>query len=264
MSLRSETSDNVIEIKNMSVAYSAKPVLWEVDLQIPNGVCACVLGPNGAGKSTLIKGMLGLQKPLLGEVKFFDKPFKEVYKKVAYIPQKSDVNWDFPTTVLDVTLMGRYSHRGWIRRTNKQDLEIAKEALSKMGMLDFKDRQISQLSGGQRQRVFLARALAQEADLYILDEPLAGVDAITEAVVINQLKTFAKEGKSSLVVHHDLHTVREYFDYVIFIKGRVVAAGPFASTFTHENIERCFGQRMARELDLEEQTVDFQTHLMKK
>lgn len=233
----------VLDVQNLTVAYHETPVLWEINLQIPEGVRACIIGPNGSGKSTFIKSVLSLLKPLVGSVKILGEDFAKVRKKVAYIPQANSVNWDFPTTVLDVAVMGRYTSKSWLRRVDKQDKEIAIEALKEMGMNHLMNRQISQLSGGQRQRVFLARALAQKADLYFLDEPLAGVDALTEKVVMEQLKKFQQLGKTSIVVHHDLQTVREYFDYVIFINRRLIAAGPIDEIFTEYNINKCFGSK---------------------
>lgn len=231
-----------IKIKNMTVAYNAEPVLWNIDVAFYQGKLTAILGPNGAGKSTLLNAMLGLIHPISGNVNFLkgDKnwgTFKSVQKNVAYVPQKSSVDWDFPTDVLDVVVMGRYAHLGWMKRPKKRDYEIAEEKLEQVGMLDFKKRQISQLSGGQRQRVFLARALAQEAAVYLLDEPLAGVDIKTEKVIINLLQELVAQNKTVVVVHHDLQTVEEYFDEVVFLNHEITDAGSVSSTFTEENIE---------------------------
>lgn len=234
-----------IKIKNMTVAYQADPVLWNVDVAFKQGKLTAILGPNGAGKSSLLNAMLGLINPISGHIEFLKNnghwgDFKSVQKSVAYVPQKSSVDWDFPTDVLDVVVMGRYAHLGWIKRPRKLDYKIAEEKLEQVGMLDFKKRQISQLSGGQRQRVFLARALAQEADIYLLDEPLAGVDIKTEKVIIHLLKELIAQNKTVAVVHHDLQTVEEYFEEVIFLNHEIIASGSVASTFSEENIEETY------------------------
>lgn len=234
--------NHAIKLEHVTVAYNAKPVLWNVTTTFEAGKMTAIVGPNGAGKSTLMKSMLNLAKPIAGEVTF-DVPgqknvsYAKVKNEVAYVPQNSSVDWDFPTTVEDVVLMGRYGKLGWFKRPRKKDYEIAKSMLDAVGMPTFKGRQISQLSGGQRQRVFLARALAQEADIYILDEPLAGVDIKTEKVIINLLRDLVSEGKTVIVVHHDLDTVPKYFDHVLLLNHEVVAAGPVETTFTRENID---------------------------
>lgn len=234
-----------IRIKNMTVAYQAEPVLWNVDLRFHRGKLTAIVGPNGAGKSTLLNSMLGLIKPISGEVQFSTQEnkwgnFKTNQKDIAYVPQKSAVDWDFPTTVLDVVVMGRYGHLGWIKRPGKKDYQIAKEKLDQVGMLPFINRQISQLSGGQRQRVFLARALTQEAVIYILDEPLAGVDMKTEKLIMDLLKQLVSENKTVIAVHHDLQTVEEYFDEVIFLNHEAIASGPVESVYNKENIEETY------------------------
>lgn len=231
-----------VVVEDLTMAYQYQPVLWDLDLEIPEAVRCAIVGPNGAGKSTLLKGMLGLMKPLSGSVRFFGHPLKEVYERVAYIPQKSSVNWSFPTTVLDVVLMGRYVHLGWVKRSSEKDKELAKAALDAMGMLDFADRQINDLSGGQKQRVFLARALCQEADLTFMDEPLAGVDFQTETVIMKKIKDMQSEGKTIVAVHHDLDSVTEYFDYIVMINRSLIAAGPIDKVWTKENIERTYGR----------------------
>ena len=205
-----------IEVNDLTVAYDYKPVLWDIDLRIPEGVMMAIVGPNGAGKSTLIKAILGIVKPVAGSVLVFGKTYKKNRKLVAYVPQKGSVDWDFPTTALDVVMMGTYGRLGWIKRPGINERKSALEALEKVDMLAFKDRQISQLSGGQQQRVFLARALVQNAEIYIMDEPFQGVDATTEIAIINILKELRKAGKTLIVVHHDLQTVPEYFDWVTF------------------------------------------------
>lgn len=205
-----------------------------------------IVGPNGAGKSTLLKTILDFIKPVTGQIEYFvgkqSSEYKEIKNHIAYVPQNSTVDWDFPATVLDVVLMGRYGHLGWFKRPRKKDKDIAKEMLAKVGMTTFFNRQISQLSGGQRQRVFLARALAQEADIYILDEPLAGVDMKTERIIMDLLKELTKENKTVIVVHHDLQTVEAYFDEVVFINQEVLNNGPVSSTFTKGNIDETYRQ----------------------
>ncbi|MGX7092286.1 metal ABC transporter ATP-binding protein [Hutsoniella sourekii] len=228
----------VVEVHDLTMAYHEKPVLWDVDLEIANNSRTAVIGPNGAGKSTMIKGILGLEKTLSGAVKIFDQPVDKVIKRIAYIPQTSSVNWNFPTTVEDVVLMGRYVHLGWIKRPSKEDKEIALAALEEIGMSDFRKRQISQLSGGQRQRVFIARAIAQQADIYFMDEPLAGVDKRTEGVIIDFLGRVQKEGKTSVVVHHDLNTISAYFDHLVILNKKLIASGPVETTFTADNLAR--------------------------
>ncbi len=228
----------IIKVEDLTIAYHDKPVLWDNDVNIVKNSITAVIGPNGAGKSTLIKGILGLQKKLSGEILIMGEPFKRVQKKINYIPQASAVNWDFPTTVLDVVLMGRYVHLGWIKRPGKKDVEIAKKAIERIGLSDFKSRQISQLSGGQRQRVFIARAIAQDAEIYFMDEPLAGVDKVTEKVMVDFFKEEQKRGKTFVVVHHDLATIKEYFDHVVILNKKVIAEGKVADAFTKENLEK--------------------------
>lgn len=231
---------NAIKIFDLTVSYDLKPVLWDVDLEIPLGALVAVVGPNGAGKSTLIQAILGLVKRVSGEVTFLGKPYQEVQKRIAYVPQRGSVDWDFPTTVLDVVLMGRYGHIGWIKRPGKIDKTKALEALVKVNMLEFKDRQISELSGGQQQRVFLARALVQEADVYLMDEPFVGVDAKTEKAIVLLLKELKETNKTVVVVHHDLQTVKEYFDYVTLLNRKVIAFGKVKDVFTPENIKTTY------------------------
>ncbi len=239
------TQTHAIDINQLTVAYQSVPVLWDITVGFKKGTLTAIIGPNGAGKSTLIKSMLNFIKPVAGSVTFSTEPSEQatyghIKQKIAYVPQNSSVDWDFPTTVLDVVTMGRYGHLGWFKRPKKKDIEISEEMLAKVGMPTFADRQISQLSGGQRQRVFLARALAQEAEIYILDEPLAGVDMKTERVIMQLLRNLVLEGKSVIVVHHDLQTVEEYFDDVVFINKEVVAHGSVATAFTEDNIEKTY------------------------
>lgn len=230
-----------VQIDDLTVAYDFKPVLWDIDLAVPEGVLMAIVGPNGAGKSTLIKTILGIVKPIAGSVSVFGEPYKKQRKRTAYVPQKGTVDWDFPTTALDVVLMGTYGNLGWIKRPGKKEKQIALEAMKQVDMLDFKNRQISQLSGGQQQRVFLARALAQKADIYFMDEPFQGVDATTEIAIINILKQLREEGKTVVVVHHDLHTVPEYFDWVTFLNVKKIAAGPVKEIFNDDNLTKTYG-----------------------
>lgn len=233
-----------IKINNMTVAYQAQPVIWNVDVSVKTGKLTAILGPNGAGKSSLLNAMLDLIKPVSGDIKFGIQSnwsdFKAVQKYIAYVPQNSSVDWDFPSTVLDVVVMGRYAHLGWLKRPKKSDYKLAEEKLNEVGMLAFKNRQISQLSGGQRQRVFLARALTQEADIYLLDEPLAGVDIKTEKVIMKLLEDLVQQDKTVVVVHHDLQTVEEYFDEVIFLNHEIIAQGSVETSFTEENIQETY------------------------
>ena len=235
-----------VEVEDMTVAYTTKPVLWDVDMKVPIGSLAAIVGPNGAGKSTLLKAMLGLLTVISGSVKFYIDHHlamdKKDYKKIAYVPQSGSVDWDFPTTVLDVVHMGRYGHLGWFKRPSKKDNELPLSMIEKMGMSDYVNRQIRQLSGGQQQRVFLARALVQEADIYLMDEPFKGVDKTTEHAIISLLQEMKARGKTVIVVHHDLNTVPQYFDWVTMVNKQTVAYGPVVDTFTDEAIERTYGK----------------------
>ena len=230
-----------IAVDDLTVAYNYKPVLWDIDLAIPEGVLMAIVGPNGAGKSTLIKAILGIIDPIAGSVSIYGKPYDKQRKLVGYVPQKGSVDWDFPTTALDVVTMGTYGSLGWIKRPGRKERKIALESLEKVGMLSFKDRQINQLSGGQQQRVFLARALAQNADIYFMDEPFQGVDATTEITIINILKELRKAGKTVVVVHHDLQTVPEYFDWVNFLNLKKIATGPVKDIFNDDNLTKTYG-----------------------
>ena len=232
----------VVEVEDLTVAYNAKPVLWDVDLKIPRGQLMAVVGPNGAGKTTLIKAMLGLLKPVTGTVRFANGngDIHALKKQIGYVPQSGSVDWDFPATVQDVVLMGSYGKLGWIRRPRKSDIELAKQMLDKVGMQDYSNRQISQLSGGQQQRVFLARALAQEAEVYFMDEPFKGVDAQTEKAIVMLLKDLKKQGKTVVVVHHDLQTVPYYFGGVALINLRIIASGSVKEVFNEENLKKTY------------------------
>ncbi len=233
-----------IEVHDLSVAYQRRPVIWAVDFAIPPGLLVGVVGPNGAGKSTLIKAILGLVPAASGWVAIHGKPYAEQRRLVGYVPQRESVDWDFPVSVFDVVLMGRYGHLGLIRRPSERDRKIAWECLEKVGMKEFARRQISQLSGGQQQRVFLARALAQDADIYLMDEPFAGVDAATESAILQLLGELRRKGKTVVVVHHDLQTVRRYFDWVLLLNMRLIAAGPTDEVFTAENLQKTYGGRL--------------------
>jgi manganese/zinc/iron transport system ATP- binding protein len=230
-----------IEVTDLTVAYGEKPVLWDIDLSVPPGTLMAVVGPNGAGKTTLIKAILGLIPAAAGQVLIYGKPYEEQRDLVGYVPQRGSVDWDFPTSVLDVVTMGRYGALGWFRRPGKQQRSQALEALEKVGMVDYADRQISQLSGGQQQRTFLARALVQDARVYFMDEPFQGVDATTERAIITLLKELRAAGKTVVVVHHDLQTVQEYFDWVTLLNVRRVASGPVDEVFTEENLRLTYG-----------------------
>ena len=238
---------SIIKVEDLTVAYEDKPVLWDIELEVKKGVLMAVVGPNGAGKSTLIKTMLDLIKPITGEVRFYGEKYSKVRDRIAYVPQRGSVDWDFPTTVFDVVEMGRYGKVGWLKRVGKIDKEKTREAIRMVEMEEFSDRQISQLSGGQQQRVFLARALVQEADIYFMDEPFQGVDNKTEKSIIKILKKLRDENKTVIVVHHDLQTVKEYFDYVTFINVSVVASGPVEEIFTPENIEKTYKNKKLSE-----------------
>ncbi|MCI5836433.1 MAG: metal ABC transporter ATP-binding protein [Veillonellaceae bacterium] len=233
-----------VEVEDLTVAYDERPVLWDVDMQVPRGSLAAIVGPNGAGKSTLVKAMLGLVERISGSVKFYLDgrlvTTREEAKRIAYVPQSGSVDWDFPTTVLDVVLMGRYGHLGWLRRPGRVDKKLAMEMLARTGMQEYAERQISRLSGGQQQRVFLARALIQQADIYFMDEPFKGVDVKTEKAIIGLLNEMKSRGKTVIVVHHDLDTVAEFFDWVTLINLQCVASGPLKETFTQENISRTY------------------------
>jgi len=234
-----------VAIRDLTVAYRDKPVLWDIDLTIPEGRLVAIIGPNGAGKSTLIKSALGLLPAAAGSVSFFGKPYSAQRQLIGYVPQRGSVDWDFPTDALDVVMMGRYGKRGWIRRPNREDRRIALECLEKVGMGEYAGRQISQFSGGQQQRVFLARALAQDAQIYFMDEPFAGVDATTERAIVELLGNLRAAGKTVIVVHHDLETAQDYFDWVVLLNVRLMAAGPIDEVFTLDNLQQTYGGRMS-------------------
>lgn len=232
-------------IDDLTVAYNSKPAIWDVDLTVPQGALMAIVGPNGAGKSTLIKAALKLIRRSAGTVRFFGLPYEQVRRLVGYVPQRGSVDWDFPTSALDVTMMGLYGRLGWFRRPGKQEREQALLALDQVSMADFAGRQISQLSGGQQQRVFLARALVQDARIYFMDEPFAAVDAVTERAIVAILQALRDQGKTVVIVHHDLQTVLDYFDWVTLLNVEVVASGPTADIFTPENLRRTYGGRIS-------------------
>jgi manganese/zinc/iron transport system ATP- binding protein len=234
-----------LEVTDLTVAYGDKPVLWDVDVEVPAGTLTAIVGPNGAGKTTLLRAVLGLVEPAAGRTLVLGRPYEEQRLLVAYVPQRGSVDWDFPTSVRDVVLMGRYGRLGWIRRPGKADRAAADSALEQVGMDDLAHRQISQLSGGQQQRVFVARALVQDAEVYLMDEPFQGVDATTELAIVELLRTLRERGKTIVAVHHDLQTVAEYFDRVILLNVRRIASGPVDEVFTEENLRLTYGGRSA-------------------
>lgn len=236
-------SSSVIYVDNLSVSYHNTNVLQDISVSIPQSLMLAIAGPNGGGKTTFIKSLLGLVKPQSGTIKIFNADFKSVSARVAYIPQRSSVDWDFPVSVLDVVLMGRYRHIGWIRRPSNEDRMLAYEALAQVNLLPFADRHISQLSGGQQQRVFLARALAQDADLYLLDEPFIGIDLVTEKLIIKLLKQLKDQGKTVVVVHHDLQTLSEYFDWALLLNRTKIAFGPVKQVCMPEYMCAAYGKQ---------------------
>lgn len=237
-------SPAAIEVHDLTVAYHRKPVLWDIDVDLPAEQLIAIVGPNGAGKSTLLKAMLGLVPTASGYVRIFGKSLREVRRQVGYVPQRESVDWDFPIDALGVVLMGTYGRLGWFRRPGRAERAGAMQALERVGMADYANRQIGQLSGGQQQRVFLARALAQDASLYLMDEPFAGVDAATEQAIFEVLRSMREAGKTVVAVHHDLPTVPDYFDHVVLLNLRLVAAGPTREVFTTTNLQRTYGGRL--------------------
>ncbi|MBK8022272.1 MAG: metal ABC transporter ATP-binding protein [Chloroflexi bacterium] len=236
---------SALSVHDLTVAYQDKPAIWDVDLEVPEGVLLGVVGPNGAGKSTLIKAALNLIPRAAGEVLFYGKSYEQARDLVGYVPQRGSVDWDFPTSVLDVVTMGLYGKLGWFRRPGKRERELALHALEQVGLSDFAGRQISQLSGGQQQRTFLARALVQDARIYFMDEPFAAVDAVTERAIVNILRELRTRGKTVIVVHHDLATVDDYFDWVTLLNVEVIASGPVHDVFTPELLRQTYGGRIS-------------------
>lgn len=233
-----------VEVHNLTVSYNKKPVLWDIDFTLPEGQIIGIIGPNGSGKTTLLKSLMDLIPSDSGFVQIFGKPLDRSRERIAYVPQRETVDWDFPASVMDVVLMGRYRKYNILKRISKRDREIAEEALQQVNLLPFANRQISQLSGGQQQRVFIARALAQQADLYLMDEPFAGVDAATENAILELLTTMKQEGKTMIVVHHDLQTAWEYFDWFVLLNTRMVACGPKEEVFNKEMLSEAYGGQL--------------------
>jgi len=233
-----------VEIHDLTVSYDKRPVLWNIDLELPPGELVGVIGPNGAGKSTLIKAALGLLPCDRGWVRFFGEPLEKQRLAVGYVPQRESVDWDFPVTVRDVVLMGTYGRLGWWRSPGAAERQLADQCLVDVGLWEFRNRQISNLSGGQRQRVFLARALAQQSRVYFMDEPFVGVDAATEAAIVGLLRQLKTRGCTVVVVHHDLQSAPNYFDRILLLNMRLVACGPTAEVFTPELLQKTYGGRL--------------------
>lgn len=233
-----------VSIHDMTVAYQRRPVLWDLDLDVPRGVLAAVIGPNGAGKSTMIKACLGLIPKVSGSVRLLGRDPRSIRGQVGYVPQRESVDWEFPVSALDVVCMGLYRRIGWFRPVRRRHRDAAMVALDRVGLADFAKRQISRLSGGQQQRVFLARALVQEADLYFMDEPFASVDAATESAILEVLRELRDAGKTVVVVHHDLQTAREYFDWLVLLNTRLVASGAMREAWTPDHLRATYGGRL--------------------
>jgi manganese/zinc/iron transport system ATP- binding protein len=238
------SADSPVSMHAMTVAYHRKPVLWDVDYDAPANRLIAIVGPNGAGKSTLIKACLGLVPCASGQVEFWGQPYRRARSRIGYVPQRESVDWDFPVSALDVVCMGLYRNIGWCRPVTRRHRRAALECLNRVGMGDYGGRQINHLSGGQQQRVFLARALAQDAELYFMDEPFAGVDAATERAIVEVLRELKADGATVICVHHDVQTVAEYFDHALLLNMRVVAAGPVEDVFTNENLHKTYGGRL--------------------
>lgn len=231
-----------LKVEQISVYYEKTPVLWDISTEIPSGKLIGIIGPNGAGKTTFIKTILGLLQPMTGHIEVLGSPLKKGSPNIAYVPQRESIDWNFPITVFDLVLMGRYGHIGLFRWPRKADKEAAKHALEMVGMLDYAKRQISELSGGQQQRIFLARAIAQNPSLYLMDEPFAGLDLGTEKILVNLLKELRDSGKTILIVHHDLSSVETYFDWIVMLNMRLVASGPTEKYFNEDNLGKTFGK----------------------
>src|SRR5690606_1459424 len=235
----------VVEVHDLTVSYHQNPVLWNIDLSLPAGALVGILGPNGAGKSTLIKTIMGLLDYNSGYVKIFDQELDQVRKRISYVPQRESVDWDFPASALDVVMMGTYHKVGLFKRPGKKERALAMACLEKVNMSTYADRQISELSGGQQQRVFIARSLAQEANIYFMDEPFAGVDISTEKAIVNLLKEMSAEGKTVVVVHHDIYSASEYFNWVILLNMYLVASGKTADVLTDELLQKTYGGKLS-------------------
>lgn len=237
-------NDKIIEAHDLTVLYGNKPALWNVDFTLPSEKVIGIMGPNGSGKSTLLKSIMGIIEPSSGFTKVYDQSIDEVRDRVSYVPQRQEIDWDFPASVWDIVSMGRFNKRGLFKKLNAEDEHVISQCLEKVNMLSFAKRQISQLSGGQQQRVFLARALAQEGELIMMDEPFAGVDISTEEMIIELLKEMKDQGKTLVVVHHDLHTARSYFDHLVLLNTRLVACGPIEEVFTDKILTETYGGKL--------------------
>ena len=235
----------VVEVHDLTVSYHQNPVLWNIDLSLPYGALVGILGPNGAGKSTLIKAIMGLLEYNSGYVKLFDQELDKVRSRISYVPQRESVDWDFPASALDVVMMGTYHKLGLFKRPGKKEKALAMGCLEKVNMAAFADRQISELSGGQQQRVFIARSLAQEADIYFMDEPFAGVDISTEKAIVSLLKEMSAEGKTVVVVHHDIYSASEYFDWIILLNMHLVASGRTENVLTDDLLQKTYGGKLS-------------------
>lgn len=241
---RNATQGVPLSVYDLTVAYHRKPVIWDVGFDVPAGSLIGIVGPNGAGKSTLLKAVMDLTPRASGRIEVFGKSYRQNRHRVGYVPQRESVDWDFPVNALDVVTMGLYARIGWCMPVRKKHKDLAMAALERVGIADLAHRQISQLSGGQQQRTFLARALVQDADLYLMDEPFAAVDAATERAIVQILHDMKKDGRTAVVIHHDLQTVPEYFDYVVLLNMRIVAHGPVQDVFTFQNLQKTYGGRL--------------------
>jgi manganese/zinc/iron transport system ATP- binding protein len=238
-------ADGPLLVRGLTVSYGRRPAVFAIDATMQAGSMTAIVGPNGAGKSSFLKGALGIVPRLSGEIRVFGVPLEAARRRIAYVPQRASVDWDFPARVADVVMMGLYPQLGLLRLAGRRHRAAAAACLERVGMAEFAGRQIGQLSGGQQQRVFLARALAQDADLLLLDEPFAGVDAATERAIVSVLRGLRAEGRTIVCVHHDLSTVAEYFDGVLLLNVRKIAEGPVAAAFTEENLQAAYGGRLA-------------------
>ena len=234
----------IIEAHNLTVLYDRKPAIWNVDFKLPEGQVIGIMGPNGSGKSTLLKSIMGVVTPTTGYTKVYDQDLNQVRHKVSYVPQRQEIDWDFPASVWDIVSMGRFHVRGLFKRLTSEDNDIIQESLEKVNMLGFAKRQISQLSGGQQQRVFLARAIAQQGELFLMDEPFAGVDIATEEMIVDLLKEMKDQGKTLVIVHHDLHTAQSYFDHLVLMNTRLVACGKTSDVFTDQILTDTYGGKL--------------------
>ncbi len=239
-----QADNQILEAHNLTVSYNGNPVLWNIDFTLPSGQLCGIIGPNGSGKTTLLKAIMGLIPPSAGFIKIYDQALENVRQRISYVPQRETVDWDFPASVYDVVLMGRYSTKKILKRLKPLDHKIALESLELVGLSAYKNRQIAQLSGGQQQRVFLARALAQQADLYLLDEPFTGVDAASEEAILGVLTSLRDQGKSIVVVHHDLQTAKNYFDWIVLLNTRLVASGPKDQIFKDQLLQEAYGGKL--------------------